>query len=107
MDDDRLSRIEAKLDRVVEDGARTRVALGEVRATLDAHVRQQSERTVSRDRRCGDHEDRLRRVEGTCSDDHEERIRGLERVRWMVVGAAAMVGAGAGEGVRALTRAIG
>lgn len=34
--------------------------------------------------------------------DHETRIRGLERRMWLAAGAAAVLGGGLGEGLRAM-----
>lgn len=62
-------------------------------------------------RQVEDHEARLRLVDGlpddvkgtvTRLDDHEERIRGLERGKWMVTGGAAVLGGGIGSVVTVL-----
>lgn len=37
-----------------------------------------------------------------ASDDHERRIRSLERTKWMVAGAAAALGGGLGSAVTTL-----
>jgi hypothetical protein len=97
---DRLTRIE---DAVMELVARTST----MQATLEAHIRQQTERTARRDQRCTDHETRIRDVEGHDTDDHEARIVSLERWRWTLAGAAAVLGAGAEQAIRALAHSAG
>lgn len=88
---DRLTRIEAAVLELVE---RTSA----MQATLDAHIRQQAERTSNRDRRCDDHEIRLRALADTGADEHgaqivalQAEVRGLREWRIKLVGMAAGV----------------
>ena len=88
---DRLTRIE---NAVMELVARTST----MQATLDAHIRQQTERTANRDRRCDDHEVRIRALDDAGADEHggqiaamQEEIRALREWRIKLVGMAAAV----------------
>jgi hypothetical protein len=54
-----------------------------------------------------DHEDyemRLRKLEVVDPKDIERRLRGLERVRWLVAGACAVIGSGVGAALSAFVR---
>ncbi|PXY20871.1 hypothetical protein [Prauserella muralis] len=43
-----------------------------------------------------DHEDRIRELEKSNPADQEERLKGLERFRWLSMGAATLLGGGGG-----------
>jgi hypothetical protein len=104
---DRLTRIEEKLDRIVDDGAKTREKVAELAATLRTHTERQTERTAARDLRCTDHETRIRTVEGYDAEDHETRLVALERMRWLLLGAAVALGVGGAKGWEMLAKLAG
>lgn len=113
---DRLSRIEASIDKLVErfdklvdEGAKTRITVAELSATLRTHTERQTERTAARDLRCIDHEGRIRCVEQAGADEHGKQIealqtevRQLREWRARIAGIGAAIGAGGGFGLSKL-----
>jgi hypothetical protein len=93
------TRIEAKIDTLTECVSALREGLGAMRATVEAHTRQQAERTAKRDRSEELLQERLRTLEGHGTGSHEGRITALERWRWLLTGAAAVAGGGVGAAV--------
>lgn len=115
-DGDRLSRIEAALDKLVEQVGQARSDIAAVQATLAAHVRQQAERTANRDRRCDDHKVRLRALEDTGADEHGGQIVALQdevrmlrewrvKLAGMAAGVAALVATPMGAAAMAIAQA--
>lgn len=79
----------------------TREIYDEVKGTR-ADVQQVLSRLDDQSKSIQDHEDRIRLLEKSNPADQEERLKGLERFRWMALGAATLLGGGGGAVVQQL-----
>lgn len=76
------------------------VAQAEIRGDIKAIRAENNDGKADHD----DYETRLRKLEVFNPADIEQRLRALERVRWIIAGACAVLGSGVGAALSAALR---